>query len=382
MPSPLPQGGKGTALWLSLRPEQIEKRSKTTVCRAMRNHRLVHSGMTLVELLVVVAIIVLLLAVSVPILKPMLDSRKTYNAAQVLAGAFQHARMKSIQEGKSYGIKLIPFDTAQTVAVQLLMQKGGTVNMVNPSDVRVKVEEGKIVPYRFDGGTGTWQPLDLASFDVQEGDQIQFNLVGRWYEVGGRIDEGFRLVDLENPEVDYGRLNLPDDSESNGAMEYRITRSLERSLAWLPPMVMPRGTVVDLVFSGGETVNFNGEEKMPGDGIPYRFPPGEEIVVMFSPAGHVDLLYVNGASEKVNEMLYFCVGGWDRQVDAEDNALAEDGQSNLDIPATYWVSLHPKTGGVRIAENAPVQRESTTRAERLRDARKFVREHFFNAGGY
>jgi hypothetical protein len=143
---------------------------------------------------------------------------------------------------------------------------------------------------------------------------------------------------------------------------------------------MPRGTVVDLVFSGGEVVDVDGKEKTPDD-IPVAFSAGDEIIVMFSPAGHVDLIYVNGVSKKVNEILYFCVGEWDRQIDvASQKTFAEDGKSNLKTSATFWVTLHPKTGGIRIEENAPIQLGSDTSTKQLRDARRYVREHFFNVG--
>ena len=105
---------------------------------------------------------------------------------------------------------------------------------------------------------------------------------------------------------------------------------------------------------------------------------------MFSPTGYVDKLYVDNIYTKsqrefkVNEILYFCVGDWDRQIDAEGGTtLAEDKKSNLEVSATYWVTLHPKTGGVRIAENAPVK-SSDPMDKKLGDARKYAREHFFN----
>jgi len=333
----------------------------------MRNRQLAHSGMTLVELLVVISIMVLLLAVSVPMLRPMLETRKTSNAAQVLAGAFKHARTKAIHEQRSYGIRLIPFETAPTTAVQLHLQKSGIgiTNVVNPLDVRVKVEDGMIIPYRFEAGVwqqvDDWTTLDKVFQDFAEGYKIQFNRLGRSLEYGeSETGDGFQL---KSP---YDTLNLPEDDVSNDTMEYRISKQEDGiALAWLPPVVMPRETIVDLAFSGGE------EE------VPQTFAPGDEVIVMFSPAGYVDYLVVNGEPIKVNEMLYFCVGDWDRQVDMNGVSLAEDGKSNLEVPATYWVTLHPKTGGVRIAENAPIPSGSVAP---LQDARRFAREHFFNVG--
>ena len=331
--------------------------------------------MTLVELLVVAAIMVLLLAVSVPLFKPMLESRRTSNAAQVLAGVFQQARAKSVQEGRSYGVRLVPFENAPTTAIQLRFQKESALDFVNPPDVRVRVENGNIIPYYFsEDATGEWKwrvvgwdanipNVQLARDHFQRGYAVQFNRLGRFFTMDGN----FKLL------PPYNNLNLPEYVIDNEAMEYHVS-CLTSTPLWLPPVVMPRGTIVDLVFSGGEMVDF-------GD-VPVYFSTWDEVIVMFSPVGHVDLLYVNGNPYKVNEMLFFCVGDWDRQIDAMGNPLAEDKKSNLEVPATYWVTLHPKTGGVRITENAPIQPTSGTIEERLRDARRFAREHFFNVGGF
>ena len=320
--------------------------------------------MTLVELLVVVVIIGILLAVSVPILRPMLEYRRTSNAAQVLSGAFTHARMKAIKEQRNYAIRLVPFDNAPTTAVQLRLKKGGGVGIVNPPDVRVRVENGVIVPYYFDGAK--WDRLDVGSRynevmnNFKSGNKVQFNRIGRSFAVG----EGHKL------QPPYDNLFLPENSLGNDAMEYMIFGPPDVTLAGLPPVVMPHGTIVDLAFSGGEDI------------VPVSFSPGDEVVVMFSPVGHVDRLYVFNSGEtkeyRVNEMLYFCVGEWDRQVDVDGNPLADDGKTNLEVLATYWVTLHPKTGGVRIAANAPIK--SGDPQERITEARKFAKEHFFNVG--
>jgi prepilin-type N-terminal cleavage/methylation domain-containing protein len=353
--------------------------------RQLNNSR---RGMTLVELLVVVAIMVLLLAISVPFLRPMLETRKTSHAAQVLAGAFQQARIKSIQEGVSYGVRLIPFESAPTTAVQLRIEKRNLPpDFFNPLDVRVRVDNGEIVPYRFSDDEwkkATWNDVPDERTHFQQGYAVQFNHLGRFLR---SVKEGdtFKLL------PPYGELTLPEfDFETIAdAMEYRISRVPFAGSSWIAPVPMPRGTVVDLAFSGGETVGFGGGEKTR-EGAPPCFAPGDEVFVTFSPAGNVDVLYIYGQEiagkpgkteiVKINELLYFCVGEWDRQVDAAGKSLAEDGRTNLAVPSTYWVTLHPKTGGTRITENAPIKSKSDP-IEALREARKFAREHFFNVGG-
>jgi hypothetical protein len=174
----------------------------------------------------------------------------------------------------------------------------------------------------------------------------------------------------------YDALTLPvsfDPANPQDAMDFRVTPPPISVLA--PQKVMPKGTIVDLVFSGGETQGFDGKDKpdpLPDGMIPACFHSGAEITVMFSPAGYVDAIYIAAKRYIVNEMLYFCVGHWDRQI-IGGKSLADDGKNNLEVPTTYWVTIHPKTGEVRITENFPARDEST--------ARKFAREHFVNIGG-
>ena len=196
------------------------------------------------------------------------------------------------------------------------------------------------------------------------------------------------MLQDHNNIVSYTSLYLPDDPGNPYGipMEYRISVKPTLSSTWLPPAVMPRGMIVDLVFSGGEVVDFDGNSKTSIRDISAHFSPGDEVTVLFSPTGYVDRLYVDNVFTKsrrefkVNEILYFCVGDWNRQIDVENGTtLAEDKKTNLEVPATYWVTLHPKTGGVRITENAPMK-SGDPMVKQLGDARKFAREHFFNVG--
>ncbi|MCL2006160.1 MAG: prepilin-type N-terminal cleavage/methylation domain-containing protein [Planctomycetaceae bacterium] len=366
----------------------------------MRNCQQIHSsrGMTLVELLVVMTIMVLLLAVSVPILRPMLESQKTHNAAQVLAGAFRQTRAKAMETGESYGVRIIPFATAPTAAVELRLHRKTVVRYRNPENIRVWVEDGVIVPYyyynpnnqpvsEFDPWHRTdWQDDALPTPALNR----EFRRAKEHFE-DGADKAGLIAFDVGTP-FNFARSNgdyvlLDDDGEvfplarfpdhGEEPSKYGIFMPEEGRFAsaWLPPTVMPFGTIVDLAFSGGETENFYSDaDDEVSNNVPAQFSAGDEIIVSFSPAGHVDFVYINGSPIKVNEMLYFCVGDWDRQLDSFGHILAEDGRSNLEMPATYWITLHPKTGTVRIAVNAPIRESENA----LRDARRFAREHFFD----
>jgi prepilin-type N-terminal cleavage/methylation domain-containing protein len=308
---------------------------------------------TLVELLAVVTIMVILIAVSIPMMKPLLESRRTANGAQVLAGALQRVRAKAIQEQTSYGLRLIPYSNTN-VSVQFRLQKNKRRYVNTDSRVRVIVESGKVLPVVFEDGKWTKTPndpgfaalLNTASGVIvaSSGCEIQFNRAGRYYKLGTNQQ-------LEQP---YLQLNLPEAFDGTSALEFSISQPPRSAMA--PQVVMPRGTVVDLLFSGTmESQNGN--------------------VLFFSPTGGVDTLN----NTMVNEPIYFCVGEWDRQITDTSTmqSLAEDKKNNLEMPATYWVVVHPKTGLIRITENAPV-----TNNNDLTGARKYAAEVFTNIGGF
>ena|GEM_PF-1617691 len=390
------------------------------------------SGMTLIELLVVVTIMVLLLAVSVPIIRPMLESQQTHHAAHVLAGAMRQARTKAIESGESYGVRIIPYKNTPTASIELRLHKNLITRLKNPENIRVRVVQGVLVPWYYYNPENdpnvddfwyetTWQSgigrgisgtdlsalirdFDLARNNFERASERSDSLisfdVGPPFRLAKQGNDFVLLFDHTDDEI--FAVNFPDDPIAPPAnYGLSIPASGPFALAWLPPTVMPHRTIVDLSFSGGETVNFWGEPKglFPYENsreIPARFFFADEnitvndFIISFSPAGHVDCVYVLLRSVrdgreiwrhiKVNEMLYFCVGDWNRQVDVNNNTLSADGKSNLESPATYWVTIHARTGSVRVAPNAPISEQSVTELDRIRDARRIASEYFFDVG--
>ncbi|GHT40588.1 hypothetical protein FACS189443_1150 [Planctomycetales bacterium] len=345
------------------------RRSKSTA---------VKSGFTLIELLVVIAILVTLLAVSVPMFKPMLESRRTQNAADVLASTFQKARMQAIAEGRAVGVKLVPYQTAPTVSLQLRIYKEGQ-DIVNLLSNRVVVDNGIVVPVVFNSATGKYTTNGAAlPPEMRAGCSIQFGYQGGYYV----------LKTPNQLKAPYNELTLPDGldmSNITSALEFKISPPVVAALT--PQTVMPKGTVVDLAFSGGRGTDGEVGAEQSGQ-FPLCFngintTPSAGLTVLFSPSGYVQkILYNDAMNEKLpNEMFYFCVGEWDRQTDSAGQTLAEDGRRNFETSTTFWVTLHPKTGEVRISENAPIQNTSNTPAEKIVDARRYATEHYLNIGG-
>ncbi len=63
-----------------------------------------YCGMTLVELMIVTSIILMLVVISVPVVKPMLESRKQADAAQTLSIYLNSARIRASETGRECGV--------------------------------------------------------------------------------------------------------------------------------------------------------------------------------------------------------------------------------------------------------------------------------------
>jgi hypothetical protein len=296
-------------------------------------------------------------------LKPMFDSQKTKNAAQTVAAALQRVRFKAMEKQTTYGILFEPFN-GNPVAVQMRLVTMGN-NEINNSIFRIKIVSGTVYLYKFT--TSGWSN---SSSDVTQGDwEDQWNSkVERGYKI--QLGRQGRLFDIDNAKATisssiyptlafpYDTLTLPENSSSNDAMEYSIIQPPRTSLT--PPVVLPRGTVIDLKYSDG----YSGARKVDFDDI-----NGQKI--LFTPNGYVD--YFDGTYNPFyGGLIYFCIGEWERQIDnTTGKTLAEDNKNNIETITNFWVTLHPKTGQIRITEMAPASGPGD-----IQGARKFAAEHF------
>ena len=350
------------------------------------------SGMTLVELLVAVSIMVMLVAISVPMFKPMLESRKTAEGARTVALALQRARVKAMETGIPHGIEFQRYTNSGTAstaapALQMYLVSVGKPYTGNPGDTVSVISHSTPGVNCLDiSGASQWGTT------VESGDKIQFDYKGKYYEL---FDDGTDWF----PRLPIDRSGVPPLYEypqemSDVPVPFRIIRQprvATRRLSLIPPATMPRGTVVDLRFSGFDYTN--GVTNFYGDIFDTGSGPGGSVVVMFAPNGTVDRVYYRESGTLRNDiddptrgaakLIYFCVGEWDRQtIDANCETLAEDGRNNLQVASNFWVTINPRTGEVRTAEMNPVTFTGAPTVSMVSESRRFAGEHFVNIGGF
>ena len=323
----------------------------------------IHSGMTLVELLVAVSIMVLLVAVSIPMFKPMLDSQKTAEGARTVATALQRARIKAMETGQPHGIRFERLAEVNelNVSVRLFLVKPPKPYTGNAGDtVTVNNATG-----------GLTVSSDWSVAGVNSGDFIQFNYQGKYYKLSGTGTTWVaRAEDGTYP---------PTDAVSPLAVPFRIRRgpvgggSPNLRMALAPSMVMPRSTIVDLQWSGRNITN-------PPNLLEFDDNTSlDPVVVMFAPNGTVDDVYFGSVLPRSNALIHFCIGEWERGISVGH----EDGRNNIQTASNFWVTVNPRTGEVRTAEmNTGPPDPADPSPDPIKTARQFAREHFVNIGGF
>ena len=317
------------------------------------------NGLTLTELLVVGTIILAVTALSIPVVKPMMESQLTKNGANMLATALNRARSRAQVNGRPCGICFeywsgtyvnpseIDLAGVEDVNVNfypvnydslygedyVCYQPPGASLILHQVEVppvytgllgteRVKINGGKCEfmndPY-----------LENKARETSNG-KIQFGGSGPFYAFVP-TDDGVLLKDGKT----YA---LPPSRDTQ--YTFKVLLDSRRTMAM--PVCMPRGTAVDLQFSGeGDKIFI---DTVPDPTLPQK----NSITIMFSPDGSVES--VNG--EIPTEPVHFLVGRWEqisdvRQDDVETLPNYADGRN-------FWVSVFPQTGAVTVSQVNPV----------------------------
>ena len=320
-------------------------------------------GLTLTELLVVGTIILAVTAISIPVVKPMMESQLTKNGANMVATALNRARNRAMANGRSCGIRFEYWQGTYVNPDEITLDDSDDIN-TNLYPVRVENDYAL-----YDSGFVCYQPpgaslvlyqvevppaytglLGMEKVKVNDGKcefvndpyiegkvkrtsngRIQFGGSGPFYSFYP-TDEGVLLKDGET----YA---LPPSRDTE--YPFKILLDSRRTMAM--PVCMPRGTAVDLQFSGvGNTIFI---DTVPDPSLPQQ----NSITIMFSPDGSVES--VNGTIP--TEPVHFLVGRWEQISDIRPDG-DEESLPNYADGRNFWVSVFPQTGGVTVSQVNPV----------------------------
>lgn len=273
-----------------------------------------HRGMTLVELLVVSAIMVVLMSVSIPVLTPLAENRMARESARGVQSTLESARTRAIRLGRPCGVSLLPFHTNYKYSCITLEQ------MTAPP---------------------SYESNSLPS--LKKGDTYQINGTGPYLQATNPTLAGFssslKYNVISNP--DFYLIHRFPVSDSSNAFSKAL--GIEASYS------LPKGYIVDLYYS------YSGTKQLTS--YSSSFSKTKPPVILFRPDGTA-ALYINGtevsstdsSSSAKNGKIILMVGEWGRMMEGS-STLAEDGKSNYQVYNTYWVVINTKSGEVHCIRN-------------------------------
>lgn len=342
----------------------------------VRTHSVGRRGITLVELLVVVSILMMLMVVAVPVIRPGLESRRMREAARQVSVYLASAQAQAARLGRPVGVELVRDADVPQMCRVLQQVEVPPPYAGDTLDTRVELQRGSFDPV--DGRT--YVAAQLASGSVspglfRNGDWLQINYQGPYYQIVAGPDadndgflDGFPLtlkIDLR------GGVDIPWPSGGwSLPMPFQIIRSPEKGPA--APLRLPEKTCVDLAFSGTDTLGFQaGLKNASGAWV----PDPTSVFIVFSPAGGVESIWrgqmvVLGGQERpvptrfsALEPIFLLVGRPERVPRDIDPAiytapnyssLAEDGLRNPADLGNLIVAVRPQNGLITTSEVASV----------------------------
>lgn len=389
------------------------------------------TGLTLVELMVVVGIILLLLTIVVPRVQPDLEQIAVRDAARNLQVLLTSARIKAVDAGQFVAVMFHRDDTNPAICRVVTSIEAPIDNYSEGPQAFVRV--------------GTWQlpnaaPIILIAVTegaiapgvVSVGDRIRFNNTGPWFVIRGGveypignvvnfsdgrielresfIDEGgnyvpggavppwrnyhavYLVAEMEPPispaswpsaAAGLPNLGWPQVTPAIPPREFSVlvTYTVQRMPRYLAQggriarrlgqtFTLPRQAAIDLAFSG------------LGDSGRFGLLPSP-VTILFAPDGSVAWFLDNPKNLRpVSSPIYFLVGRVDRAPVAESGGqpLAEDGLLNFQDPSNYWVVVEPKSGHVNVARVAD-SKGAPSLPEALAVSRSLARQAQIYEGG-
>lgn len=366
--------------------------------------RVAPRGFSLTELLIVMTIMIMLVAMTLPVARRIIDDGNVREASRQLNAYLAMAKSRALQTGRPCGVMLkcdLPLGITDYTApaspnpplwpvrqvTQMYLAEvpppysgsaiGAVAKIWDPTG-----NNGQ----RYFTPTNTLgtildsnEPLFLASL-IEPGEvfQVRFNFKGEWYQcirgMGTNTNYG-------NPTLFYfvgGSATLPPGysdtpMSSSGAWPYQIVRAPRRIGN---PLTLPAGTCVDLALSG---VGASGQGFYPSTNLPglpqiqgLGIFPLNYLTVMLSPEGGLQTVYANNYPLPPASGVHLLVGRTDKVVSPLNPAavaitntnpdMFDATKSNIADPGALWVSVAKSTGIVNTSENLPPLADISTLA--------------------
>lgn len=339
-----------------------------------RNRR----GLTLVELLTVIGIIVVLMAVAIPLMKLSQESRPVREGSRGVNAYLAAAQARAAEKGRPVGVWMERAGNNPASSFRLFMADVAPPYIGDTSEARARIGPLEPAPPASPPATGpfytvTFPPVPNLSGGLPQprstalpnlvhvGDVIRFGFQGPYYSI-----QSIPSTDPKNPVI---QINLGNNTEpptkgywdTSGstpkrvfgrAVSYQILRAPRKSR--FSSLELPKGASIDLRVSGVGT-SFPTPSSFPPGPLLFRPSSGSDttpVVIMFSPSGRVDHLRVQGQVLVPQETIHLMIGNAEL-VNSSDRAANLGSEQNEDTEkalTNLWVSIGVETGSVTTSE--------------------------------
>ncbi len=303
-----------------------------------------YHGMTMVELLIVVAVMVIMMGIALPMMKTGIEGRKLREAARQINTGAEVAKALGAQSGRYAGMILdtesLPEDTTKLFARRIFMAEtptpygGDVVGALAKISINTSSSPSTLsATFNLDGLSASVGNV------VKAGDLIRFDYRNPTYQVTSVTVVPAAPPTPQSYVVALSGSPWPADGVS---LPYQIIRHPEKSS--MTPFELPSGAVIDYSSSG-----FGASDTR----LAAATGP---VTIVFGPSGRVVGVLGIALSSSPTDTLHLLVGN-----------LENVGALNLADPSTLWVSIGHHTGRVTTTESG-----ASASATTIEDAREFA----------
>lgn len=361
-------------------------------------------GVTIVELLVVLAILAIVLAMALALFNPSLDDIRTREASRGTTAFFHGAKARAMETGRRFGVRIERYREAsleQQYAGQpekyLFPQAAYRLTLIEQQPPYAGDFSTSRASVSYNTNTGMNEIRGLGIPGVSQ-DQLWLGNVkiGNVIKLGHKAHE-YVIIPPTPFDATTGYITAPPTANSPWVIQSSTTNhpiySPPEGLAYqifrFPERVgtkeyeLPKGIVIDLEGSG-----IDGDEFRPYD----RTQDERYIDILFGPTGAVVELFYPNANDgqfqsymhvRPTRPMYFLIGKIEQIVDVYTGESINDPNrlSNWEDLENLWVSINPSTGRVQSSPNRGYPSGVTNKLQQLYEARYYARTAQGAGGG-
>lgn len=341
-----------------------------------RNSSELSYAFTLVEVLVVLALLTILASIALPLTKELLLDQKNSRAARSFVSYVDIARSRAVAEQRLVGVRLerlatdVTNEYGSSVSIRTRQLTGLPPYCGDSADVRCE-----LLDLVLNTGASAIPGIDTAEFEladnqllaishdllndadpandltapIQPGDRIELPS-GRMAVISDFVAQTVPATmpiqlrfDLRKEQTSSSTFQYPQGARRELApITQRVRFKIHRSpaLSSTSPLTFPRGVAIDLNYSGFGLTG-NQFERLVATGS----PPNVSIDIVFGPDGRV--AFVNdqlGNTGTPTGQIYICLGDTDGV--RPDNLFSTESRSLANIlnPKSSWIVINHATG--------------------------------------